>query len=313
MFSHLIRRRNRNSSISIIEGTILKEITFDKSLDDLLYQMANDKDVLGRRWAMGELEKMAKAPENKTKIVNALITSMEKDPFWRIRLAALSVVANIYSPDPAPGQERPAANLDANVTAALLRLTKDKESLIRGEALELLGETKDAKYSDLFLSALNDRSYAVIDRAALSIARVNSPKALDALVKLTNTPSWKGRIETAGLNGLAELKDKGGFDAAYKIATDPQQPDAARAAALSAIGATGKGDPRAFDLIFDKFKKALDATDYNGIFNGLNGLVNLADPKGQQAFDLAKEKFKGQANFLGYVNMFEKRFQNAIK
>jgi len=295
------------------QGTILKEMKFEKSLDDLVYQMANDKDVLGRRWAMGELEKMAKAPENKTKIVNALVTSMEKDTFWRIRLAALTAVANIYSPDPAPGQERPAAQLDENVTAALLRLTKDKVSMIRGEALELLGETKDAKYSDLFLSALNDQSYGVIDRAALSIARVNSPKALDALVKLTNTHSWKGRIETAGLQGLAILKDKRGFEAAYKIATDPKQPEAAKAAALSTIGATGKGDPRAFELIFDKFKKALASTDYNGIFNGLNGFVNLADPKGQQAFDLAKEKFKGQANFLGYVDMFEKRFQNAVK
>ena len=42
------------------ESTLLKEMTFEKSTDDLLYQMANDKDVLARRWAMGELEKKAK-------------------------------------------------------------------------------------------------------------------------------------------------------------------------------------------------------------------------------------------------------------
>ena len=40
---------------------------FEKSTDDLLYQMANDKDVLGRRWAMNELE--AKAATEKERIV----------------------------------------------------------------------------------------------------------------------------------------------------------------------------------------------------------------------------------------------------
>src|SRR5207247_4425765 len=41
------------------EGTLLKEMKFDKPVDDLLYQMANDKDVLGRNWAISELQKKA--------------------------------------------------------------------------------------------------------------------------------------------------------------------------------------------------------------------------------------------------------------
>jgi aminopeptidase N len=295
------------------QDTILKEMKFEKSLDDLLYQMANDKDVLGRRWAMGELEKLAAKPENKTKITDALLVSMEKDKFWRIRLAALSVLANIYSPDPAPGQERPAASIDEKAATVLLRLTKDKESLIRSEAIELLGETRDAKYANVFTPALNDRSYTVIDSAAVALARVKAPKALDAFIKLTQTPSWHGRIATAGLHGITELGDKGGFETAYKFANDPAQPDFVRSTALSAVGATGQGDARAFDLLLAKFKTALEKTDYNGIFGGLNGIIKLADPRGQQAFDLAKEKFKGQANFLGYVDMFEKRFKDAIK
>src|SRR6185436_16595785 len=64
------------------ESSLLKEMTFEKSTDDLLYQMANDKDVLGRRWAMSELEKKA-ANGDRDRVVAALITSAEKDPFWR--------------------------------------------------------------------------------------------------------------------------------------------------------------------------------------------------------------------------------------
>ena len=82
------------------ESTLLKEMKFEKSTDDLIYQMLNDKDVLGRRWAMGELEKKANDAADKPRVVAALITSAEKDPFWRIRRAAFSVIANIYSPDP---------------------------------------------------------------------------------------------------------------------------------------------------------------------------------------------------------------------
>ena len=32
---------------------------FDKSVDELLYQVQNDKDLLGRRWAMSELQQKA--------------------------------------------------------------------------------------------------------------------------------------------------------------------------------------------------------------------------------------------------------------
>jgi aminopeptidase N len=177
------------------ESTLLKEMTFDKSTDDLLYQMANDKDVLGRRWAMAELEKKAGTPD-KDRIMTALITSAEKDPFWRIRRAALSVIANIYSPDPRPGQERPAFSLDAATEAAAIRLTKDPQSLIRGDAIELLGETQNKKYADMFVPALNDRSYSVIGQAAAALGRTKDPRAFVALSKLVATQSWRGRIET---------------------------------------------------------------------------------------------------------------------
>ncbi|HMJ08766.1 MAG TPA: M1 family metallopeptidase, partial [Pyrinomonadaceae bacterium] len=72
------------------ESTLLKEMKFEKSTDDLIYQAANDKDVLGRRWALDALQKSAANADEKTKVVAALINSAEKDPFWRIRRGALS-------------------------------------------------------------------------------------------------------------------------------------------------------------------------------------------------------------------------------
>lgn len=295
------------------ESTLIKQMTFEKSVDDLIYQMLNDKDVLGKRWAMAELEKKASVPADKARIVAALITEMEKDGFWRLRRAALSVVANLYSPDPGPGADRPAAKLDDAVLQAVIRMTKDENSLVRGDAIELLGETKDPKYADMFISALDDRSYSVIDQSALALGRVKSPRAFDALAKLTTASSWHGRIENAGLRGLAELGDKRAFDPAYKLATDKTKPIAVKLAALSVVGATGKGDPRAYPLIFEKFKRALDANDFNDLVQGIQAIIRLADPRGQEAFDLMKSKFKDNPQILGGVNFFEQQFQAALK
>ncbi len=294
------------------EGTLLKEMKFEKSTDDLLYQMANDKDPIGRRWAMAELAQQGQGSD-KAKIVAALIISAEKDTFWRMRRAALSEIANIYSPDPPPGQDRPAVKLDANVEAAVMRLTKDKETGIRGDALELLGETQDKKFGDMLLAGLSDRSYEVIDQSALGLARVKDPRAYEALVKLTSTPSWKGRIQIAGFNGLAELGDPRGFEAAYKSAIDKSLPFNVRTAALVVVGETGKGDPRAYPLIYEKFKAAFDSNNIQGMVNGIQAIVRLADPRGQEALDMLRTKFKDKPGAMQFVASQEAALKAAIK
>lgn len=295
------------------ESTLLKEMKFDKSVDELLYQMQNDKDVLGRRWAMSQLQEKASAGTDKDRIAAALITMAEKDPFWRIRRAALSEIAVIYSPDPPRGQERPAAKLEGNVEAAVVRLTKDPQSLIRGDAMRLLGETQDQKYAPIFLAALNDQSYSVVDQASTALARTKAPTAYDALTKLITTPSWKGRIQAAGFVSLADLGDKRSFDTAYKAVTDTSLPVNVRNAAMTVISATGKGDSRAYPLIFNKFKMAADTNDLQGIFAGVQAIIKIGDPRGQEAFDLLKVRFKDNPGALNFVNNSETQFKAAIK
>lgn len=294
------------------EGTLLKEMKFDKSVDDLLYQMQNDKDVLGRRWAMAEAAKAATG-NNRDRIIAALIVSAEKDPFWRIRRAALSELAHIFSPDPAPGQERQIAKIDAKVEQTVLRLTKDTESLIRADAIEFLGETQDKKYADAFFAALSDQSYSVVDQSAAALAQVKDPRTFDALMKLVNTPSWRGRIQIAGFKGLAKLGDKRAFDVGYKAVNDKNQPLQVRAAAASLIGATGKGDPRAYPIIFAQFKKAFDANSIQNIISGIQALIEIADPRGQEAFDMLKTKFKNDPGALQAISQFEAQFKAALK
>ncbi len=73
-----------------------------------------------------------------------------------------------------------------------------------------------------------------------------------------------------------------------------------------------KEDERAFLLIFDQFKAALDTDDFNGLFISTRVIIKLADPRGQQTFEMFREKFKGQTNIIDFVNALDAQFKAAI-
>lgn len=295
------------------EGTIIKELKFEKSTDELIYQLRNDKDVLGRRWAMGELEKKAQLPAERQKITAALVDVLRNEKFWRLRRAALEILGDIYAPERKSAITPPPAKFPPDVLTAIGERVKDEKSLIRAAAIELLAATKDSKYVDFYLAALDDPSYSVIESAAEALGALKAPKAFEMLMKMAAGSSWHGRIEIAALKGLAEYGDKRAFEPAFKIAQDASRPVGVRTAALEVVGATGKGDPRAFPLIFERFKRALDNNDFEYLVLGIQAIIRLADPRGQQAFDLMKEKFKNNPDLLGGVAFFEKQFQAALK
>ena len=296
------------------EGTWIKEVTFEKSTDELLYQMANDNDVLGRRSAMDELSKRADTEGERAKILAAFLESAKNDKFWRIRRAAISEISNLIVPQALPNVEVPAVKMDESLSTFLVSAAKtSKESLIRADSIELLSTTKDAKYAELYSAALNDQSYAVVDKAAIALGETKNPKSFDALMKLVNTQSWRGRIQTAGLQGLASLGDKRAFDVALKFASDKTQPVGARTAALGVIGETGRGNPKAFPVVFDAFKASLETSDFNGIFVTTRAIINLGDPRGQEAFDMLKAKFKDNQQIMGFVMFLEMQFKQSLE
>jgi aminopeptidase N len=295
------------------EGTLIKELIFEKSTDDLIYQLASDKDVLGRYWAIGGLVKKAEGSSDSPRILHALLAAAEKDPLAENRRAALDAVKEMLTPPTPPGEYPVPLKLDAVTTGVLLKAVKDANSLIRADAIEFLGATRDPKFSDVYAAALNDRSYTVIEQASVALGDTGHEGAYAALVKLTGTPSWRDRIQVAGLNGLVWLGDKRALDLAMRMATDKSEPEGTRNAALGVVGATGKGDPRAYPLVIERFRKALDTNNRAQLFTCVQAILDLADPRGQEAFDALKVKYKDQAEMLVYIALFEDRFKKAIE
>jgi hypothetical protein len=109
------------------------------------------------------------------------------------------------------------------------------------------------------------------------------------------------------------LGDKRAFDTGVKIANDMTLPAKARSEALDIVASTGKGNPRAFPVIFEKFKQALASNNELAMLTALGALIQIADPRGQQAIELLKVKYKDNPAELQNVVYFEELFKIAIK
>ena len=302
------------------ETTWIKEISFEKSLDELLYQLRNDQDILGKHWAMGELVSLAKnektATGDKERIYEGLRNTISSNSYWRLKYMALLQLQGLLT---ASAGNKPVL-LDSATAKMLLAVIRKEQSWNRAAAINFLGLTRDAKYDTIYLGCFNDDSDRVINAAATALGRSKSPKAFKALEKLKDKPSWKNQSLISALNGLKEARDARGF----KIALDALKDTTAaprwtlstpvwdfRIAAAETLVALGK-TATVYPVIFEKFKKSIAENNVNDIFNNVLLLTTLADPRGQEVFDILKEKFKEDANAMIAVNQYETQFKEAI-
>src|SRR5712691_7482011 len=177
------------------QDALIKELLFSKTDGQLMYQLANDQDVLGRIWALQQLS--TRMRDDKTtsadrhSITNAISKAATKDRFWGARLEAAT-----------------ALNGSKDAKDALLTATKDANARVRAQAFKSLATTVDATLADTYQQLLHDQSYAVIRAAAAALGQTKSPTAYDSLMKLIAAPSWRDTIRASALSGLAALGDK---------------------------------------------------------------------------------------------------------
>src|SRR5437588_5944196 len=147
-------------------STLIKELVFVKTTGQLLYQLRNDDDVLGRIWATSQLA--SRMNEEKTSgadresIVKAFGERATEDQFWGARFEVVAALTG----------KKEARN-------ALLAAAKDGDARVRARAVNSLAATKDPSLADTYAQLLNDRSYAVIRATALALGQTQSSTAYD--------------------------------------------------------------------------------------------------------------------------------------
>lgn len=300
-------------------GTWIKEVSFKKSQDELLYQFLNDDEPLSRNWALGQLAVIVKdentKTEDKEKIFQAFRKIILSGSYWRVRLNVLSQYQSLI----APFWETNPVELDESTSSMLLNVINNDSSWLRSAAIAFLGMTRDEKYSSLYIKYLNDKSFRVINSSAIALGKTKSPRAYNELMLLAGKPSMKSQSLLCLLGGLRELGDERGLKTALDVLKETELPRWRlpsppvwdyRIIAAQNIAALGKSE-LAYPVIFERLKTAVNENDLSGIFNNLLIIIELKDPKGQEAFDLLKNVFKDNKTVYDAVLQHETIFKEA--
>lgn len=280
-------------------GTLIKELKFDKPTDELVYQLTKDEDVTGRLWAVNQLSKRLNDKETtdaeKQKIGSALGTALTSDKFWGVRVDVATAAGGVPS---------------AELRAALLAATKDKDAHVRASSIIALAKSKDPTLASVYQPFLNDQSYATISAAANALGETKSPDAYDALVKLIDAPSWHDQIRAYGLSGLARLEDKRALELGIRYSSGGQPQ--VRAAALRLLGTVGKGDEHAFQIISQALLGAATRQNFTIAAAAADSLVKLGDPRGVEIFEQSV-KNASTPQFQGFLKQFQQRLRQAAQ
>jgi aminopeptidase N len=279
-------------------GTLIKEVTFVKPTPQLIYQLKNDKDVLGRVWALSQLavrmkDEKAAAAERQT-IRAAIAEAATGDQSWAVRSNATGTLSG-----------------SKESKDTLVAATKDSNSTVRTAAVNSLAATKDPALADVYRPLINDRSYQVIRAAAVALGQTKSPAAYDALVKLIDEPSWRDTIRASTLSGLAALGDKRAMELGFKYVAAPTRPEV-RGAAFALIANTGKDDPRTIPTLAAALNEGLERRNFLLLGSAANGLFILGDERGLAILDEAIKKAGPGSQFTATLTNFRQRLKSKL-
>lgn len=168
---------------------LLKELTFRKSLSELVYQAEND-DMIGRLTAANELRSFSN--EQSTREVWTMLAS--RDPFWAVRKAALENIGEY--PDDKSSELFKICLLDNN-------------SKVRISAIRLLGDLKDPRLIKLFIKQFrSENSYAAQAELLRSIGKCGGKQQLDFLKEAESLKSYRNIISKAAADASLMIINK---------------------------------------------------------------------------------------------------------
>jgi aminopeptidase N len=214
------------------QGWLIKQLDFEKSDAENLYQLEHASCVLGR---LDAARTLAGKSQGRFGISRALAGAWkrEKNPSARRQIVELI------------------GNGDATFRAALIEATKDPEARVRVAAIAGLARLKRDQTSESILRAAwnNSKEAYGARRAALRGLAVwkvdDAPKLLEAALKI---PADRHTIAATALQILLENPDSRARELAA-LYSRYGQPTALRTTALGAFSRIGKDDPALQDIL----------------------------------------------------------------
>ncbi len=171
------------------EGNVLlKEVTFPKERDELLYQLRHD-DVIGRMSAAVDLARLADDP----KATDALAAAALGDPFWAVRRTAVEGVARAAGPQG---------------LATLKKTSLDVHPSVRTASLAALGDRKDRSLVEFFKERFAaDGSDAVRAESVRSIGKAGDRSTLPFLEACAKVASYRNLVAEAARQAMKAVAE----------------------------------------------------------------------------------------------------------
>ncbi|MBM2846920.1 MAG: Peptidase rane alanine aminopeptidase [Bacteroidetes bacterium] len=210
--------------------TLLKTLTFEKSIEENLYQLTHAKDVADRINAARDLRSAKNNPE----VFEGLRYSAQQDPFWAVRQEA-AISLGVMTGE--------------NVRSALLDLVRDVNSRVRQAAVVALERFPSPEVKVLLDSVAScDSSYLVVGSCITAMKEVDSTYAFDMAARYVAMESYRNIVRRAALGVLRELDDPRALPIALKYARPGQSSDIRRLA-VAIVGNLGRQDQEAKSLM----------------------------------------------------------------
>jgi aminopeptidase N len=191
----IIRFNNINENPKLVsidpERNIIKEIVFEKTKPELIFQLLNSKSEIDRIEAADNLEKY----NSEAEVFTVLKTAFLSDKSWKVRQTAL------YSIAKSNNQELAGLLMD--------HYKKEEHPNVRRDILHSLTNIKnDKKISDFLFKSIYDSSTSVVISAVQVITVYDSLKAFDTLLKFIDVESARNQIQEYVLGAMVKSKDE---------------------------------------------------------------------------------------------------------
>ncbi len=301
------------------EDVWIKESVFHKTTDELLTELKSTTDILHRVSVMTSLTQMATSlntsADAKSKIINTLFEIVDSEMYWRNRLFAIWQLHNIFTTNSPDG----IARLNHVQESLLIKTIKSSTSWVKANAINFLGDTRNKTHTQIYLAGLNDYSDRVTFMSAMALGKTEDPRAFEALMYLSEKPSWKNQSLISAMYGLKELKDSRAYDFVLKTLVNSDDShwnlgtpiwDHRLAAALTLVELDKVEE--GYDAIYAQFKDAFRNNDMNDIFYNVQQVSILGDPRGKEVFEKLKKKFEKKLNVMKAIKNLENNFSHAL-
>lgn len=275
--------------------SVLVKVTFAPNEKQLLAQLADASDAMGRFLAVKQL-----ADKKKPVVLEKLECVLTEDSFFAVREAAAEALGSMRTPEALAALERARRQEDARARRAVVRaLTRyysdDAYTLLKGIAdqetnpdirtiaIRELGKYAKPDLRSYFLNLLQSESYQhAIARAAVDAMRSqDDPFYVEPLLRTLQTDEAKftsGGFSTA-LRALGHLARNEDSKAAVRAFLSQHTDHLKRSVARSAMAALGAlRDPKAVPLLESFVAADRDSADGRAAQQALNTLRKEATP-----------------------------------